>query len=309
MTSVQKSVSEMTLQHVTHPLDFRMHSWLRANTSWGLNTTVYPAPPQGYPMSDLWTKAADVEHALLDIAFQDLPLGVITLLALQKGVRCSSTLYHPVTKLAGSYNIRFYDIIITNILKTFVGMLLMAISLPLVLPVICVFWLASCVVSAIYSIKYKGLFVKARGMDSVWGVESKESRPFITIGLLVSGTPRLEDIQRHLRDKILDVVDGGAKSDYKFKKFRQVFSQVCGYYCWRDAEDFDIGNHVRMLRLSDLYPEEKRGEGEEAAGRRGERSEEMDALLHRFLSEEGTTALSPDRPPWEVLLLLRDDGR
>ncbi|ROT72757.1 hypothetical protein C7M84_008872 [Penaeus vannamei] len=267
----------MTLDQMTHPLDFRMYSWLVANTSWAPNATVYPAPPQSYPISDLWTKAADVEHAILDIAFQDLPLGVITLLALQKGVRCSSTLCHPVTKLAVRYNIRFYDIIITNILKTFVGMFLMAVSLPLVLPAVCAFWLASCVVSAIYSTRYGGVFVKARGMDSVWGVESKESRPFITICLLVSGAPRLEDIQRHLREKILDVVEEGAEKDFKYKKFRQVFSKVCGYYCWRDAEDFDIANHVRTLRLSEF--------------------------------EEGTTALSPDRPPWEVLLLLRDDGR
>ncbi|XP_037798750.1 uncharacterized protein LOC119593794 [Penaeus monodon] len=309
----------MALAKVTHPLDFRMYSWLVANTSWAPNATVYPAPPQSYPIPDLWTRAADVEHALLDIAFQDLPLGVITLLALQKGVRCSSTLYHPVTKLAVRYNIRFYDIIITNILKTFVGMFLMAVSLPLVLPVVCAFWLASCVVSAIYRTRYRGVFTKARGMDSVWGVESKESRPFITICLLVSGAPRLEDIQRHLREKILDVVEGGAKKDFKYKKFRQVFSRVCGYYCWRDAEDFDIGNHVRMLRLSELYPEGERGEGEAVTVRRGgeeekeegrgERSEAMDSLVHRFLSEEGTTALSPDRPPWEVLLLLREDGR
>nr|XP_027234991.1 uncharacterized protein LOC113826320 [Penaeus vannamei] len=304
----------MTLDQMTHPLDFRMYSWLVANTSWAPNATVYPAPPQSYPISDLWTKAADVEHAILDIAFQDLPLGVITLLALQKGVRCSSTLCHPVTKLAVRYNIRFYDIIITNILKTFVGMFLMAVSLPLVLPAVCAFWLASCVVSAIYSTRYGGVFVKARGMDSVWGVESKESRPFITICLLVSGAPRLEDIQRHLREKILDVVEEGAEKDFKYKKFRQVFSKVCGYYCWRDAEDFDIANHVRTLRLSELYPGEERGEEGATARRegeeekemgRGERSEGMDYLVHRFLSEEGTRPSPPDRPPGRYNVVIR----
>ncbi|XP_071548167.1 uncharacterized protein [Panulirus ornatus] len=303
---------------MVHPLEEQVYFWMVTNTSQPANITASlypPITPEGDWLDHL-SSSTDVSFRLL---LQDAPLGVIVLLALREGVLTSEKLFHPLMTPAMMKHLKVLKTIFTYLLKTIVGLTLMLVSLPLVLPVLFLFWLTSCLIKVVYSLKFGSDVTKAQGMDSIWGVESKESRPFITISLLLYGVPNLDKIYRHIETKILDVRDD--QGDYRYKKFRQVFSQRYGYYSWRDDKDFDIQNHVRVIDLGALHsgtslentcPEHvtvnmlnNTTSNTESTARQGE----ADALVHQFLSEEGTTALSADRPPWEILLLVRHDNR
>ncbi|KAK7082797.1 hypothetical protein SK128_005269 [Halocaridina rubra] len=149
-------------------------------------------------------------------------------------------------------------------------------------------------------------------MDGVWGLETQESRPFIIIGLLLNGFPDAEKIRNYISDKILNVLD--EKGNYKFKKFRQTFSKKYGYYIWRDIRSFDIHDHVRVIDLRSFYKDHSedlilKGQNLESKEHEEASRKHADSLLHRFLSEGSATTLSTESPPWEVLLLVRGDGR
>ncbi|KAG7161782.1 diacylglycerol O-acyltransferase tgs1-like [Homarus americanus] len=285
------------MSSIVHPLEQRIYSWFIANISRPANGTIYPAQE---PLQNGWLQGLGSADISFNLPLQDVSLGVLALLALQTGVHRSGKLFPSVTLLQGKWNLRAYDFIVINLLKTILGFALLLVSLPLALPVICVFWVASSVTKLIYTLEFGSSVTKAEGMDSVWGVESKESRPFITINLLLSGAPDLDKIYRHIRTNILDKSD--EQGNYCYKKFRQIFSQTYGYYSWKDVEDFNIETHVRMINLrkfySDLDSQNTYNESENTCHQSedvhssspcdtansgpGTRSMETDELVHRY---------------------------
>lgn len=298
-----------------YPLEHRMHSWLLANNSRMTNKTYYPLFNPASSVQPEWSTQVEAFESFFNFAFQDISLGFLSLLVLQQSFRSLDTQYHPGHLLTGNWNLWFFYAILANILKTLIGVLLLLVLIPVVLPVVCIFWVMSSVVKIIYSVQFHCSVSKAIGMDGVWGLESKESRPFIITCLLLSGFPDIDKIRQHITAKVLNALD--ERGDYKFKKFRQTFSQLYGYYMWRDVDVLDIKNHVRMISLPVFYHQESRYSSEngqrlgliEHGIKEETRKQLADSLLHRFLSEESVTALSGDRPPWEVLLLVRGDGR
>ncbi|XP_069188506.1 uncharacterized protein [Procambarus clarkii] len=296
---------------IVRPLEHRIYSWLIANTTRPTNDTHFPGPqPTGAVEVD-WLQG-------IDLPLQDVSLGTTTLLALVTCFQGTGRLLRSTNSLTEKWNATFHDVVVVNTFKTFLGLALLLVSVPLVLPITCIFWGCSCCVSLLYTLKFGSCVTKVEGMDNMWGVESQESRPFITISIVLSGVPNLDKITRHIQTMIMDKKD--SKGEYKYKKFRQVFSQTYGYNSWTNVEDFKIENHVRVINLRKLYSSEAdsgntshQAESHSAdaapAGPTPATNVDDDELVLRYLNEEGEAALPPDRPPWEMILLAREDNR
>ncbi|XP_053651315.2 uncharacterized protein [Cherax quadricarinatus] len=296
------------MDSVVHPVEQHIYSWMIANTSRQPNDTLDLTLLTSEDLQQMWLQR-------LDLPLQHVSLGFIALLALENGVRSSGKLLRSMKLLPKKCNFNIYNVV-CGILKTTLALGLLLLLVPVVLPFVCIFWLASCFVSLVYRVNFGSSVTKASGMDSVWGTEYPNSRPFITVTLLLSGAPDLAKITQHIQTKILDVKD--SNGDHKHKKFRQMFAQICGYYAWRNVNDFNVENHIRVVNLRSLYSGDSRGTytlGDIPDIRENEfsptvaRSSVDDELIHRYISEEGTSPLSPDRPPWEIILLLRGDRR
>lgn len=289
-----------------------MYLWTDANSSGPLNVTFQPSslPPEGSDIA--WVDVLGSPEYLLTLTLQNMSLAALALLALKEASTSNSKrLLFPLTRLLGCKGL--CHVILVNVLKTVLGLVLMLASLPVMLPFMVFFWLTSFLARLIYALRWGSCVKKVQGLDCVWGVEEEENKPFITACLRVCGAPDLHSVQQAILTKVVEVRDktGG----YKYHKFRQLFSQRCGYYCWRDDPCFDINNHVREVELNNLFTETISGDAtdlDEAAAdkdKKQTRSETADELLQQFVSEELTTAMPEDIPQWEVLLVARDDGR
>ncbi|XP_066982442.1 uncharacterized protein [Macrobrachium rosenbergii] len=299
------------MESIIFPLERHDFSWLMVNHSRTTNTSSNsPFFSPSSPFQDGLHVKTEEPGTFFNFAFQDLSLGFLSLVVIRNFYKDIHFQFPSKNAVSEKWDLKIL-VILTNLIKTITGVLLLLISLPVALPVTCLFWLLSALVKTIYAFQFGGSVSKAQGMDGLWGLETKESRPFILVCLRLSGNPDQEKIRHHIASRILDVRD--AEGDYRFKKFRQTFSQLYGYYIWKDAGDFDVADHIRLIDLQEYYwqtPKEAHhgsssGVVEESVE---EPVEVADTLLNRFLSEEGMTPLSSARPPWEVLLLTRGDG-
>ncbi|XP_068232596.1 probable diacyglycerol O-acyltransferase tgs1 [Palaemon carinicauda] len=297
------------MESISYPLERHDFSWLMVNYTKTANASSnFPFILSSSSFREaLQTKSDDLGW-LFNFSFGDVCLGFLSLVVIRnlyKDIHINFSRKNVVSK---KWDLQIFDFILTNVIKTITGVVLLAISLPVALPVTFLFWLLSTLAKAVYAFQFKGSVSKAQGMDGLWGLETKESRPFILVCLRLSGVPDVGKISHHISSRILDVQDNSGQ--YKFRKFRQTFSQLYGYYIWRDAKSFDIAEHIRLIDLREYYQQML----EEVNGRSGlketikEPVEVADTMLSQFLSEEGTAALSSDRPPWEVMLLTRGDG-
>ena len=203
--------------------------------------------------------------------------------------------------------------VLINVLKTLLGLVLMLVLLPMMLPLMAFFWVVSILVKVYYALLVGSSMKKVKGLDCMWGVEEKVNKPFVIACLRLHGAKTLHSVQQAILNKVIEVQD--SDGNYKYRKFRQLFMQRCGYYCWRDDPHFDINNHVREVKLSSHFPavtsEDVQGPEEAVAveDRQQVKNEAIDEMLQQFMSEELAKAMPDDIPPWEVLLVARDDGR
>ncbi|MPC64711.1 hypothetical protein E2C01_058831 [Portunus trituberculatus] len=277
------------------------------NATRSLNGPFHPLalPPKSTTFS--WLEIVAQHEFLLLPALQNMSLALLVLLVPQVSTGNPKKLLSPLKRLLARV---FFFHLLFNTVKAIVGVVLMMAMLPM-LSVMVFFWMTSILVRLCYAILWGPCVKKAEGLDCVWGVEEKENKPFITVCLRVHGVTDLQAVQRAIFTKIVQVRDDSG--EYKYKKFRQLFSQRFGYYCWRDDSHFDINNHVRELKLSSLLPpfEDAEGEHEAAAGeeRHKDNDDATDEMVQRYVSEELTKAMPEDKPQWEVLLVDRGDGR
>lgn len=300
------------MEGVTFPVEQRVYSWLLTNFSRPTNATFFPYKPPSEILHYSWLQETlDSSDGKYEIPIQDASVGLLALLALQECFNGPVSILPSVKKC----KTQLCNIIVVNILKTLVGLALMVVMVPLMLPFLAFFWLTSLAVKLAYNIKFGSSVTKAEGVDSVWGLEFQESRPFITVCMLVSGAPNMEKIRTHIKTKVLDLKD--ETGNYRFRKFWQVFSVKCGYYCWTDVDHLNLKDHIKLVNLSHLHNEATGADPEATVRNQGihgnpnpvPRNESMDSVVRKIVSDEGGVAMSCDRPPWEILILARDDNR
>lgn len=301
------------MEGVTFPVEQRVYSWILTNFSRPDNATFFPYKPPSEILHYSWLQETlDSSDGKYKIPLQDASVGLLALLALQECFNGPVSILPSVKKCKAHLCNR----IIVNILKTLIGVALMVVMVPLMLPFLAFFWLTSLAVKLAYNIKFGSSVTKAEGVDSVWGLEFQESRPFITVCMLVSGVPNLEKIRTHIKTKVLDLKD--ETGNYRFRKFWQVFSVKCGYYCWKDVDHLNLKDHIKLVNLSHLHNETTGADlGATMRNQQGihgnpnpvPRNEDMDSVVRKVVSDEGGVAMSSDRPPWEILILARDDNR
>lgn len=292
------------------PMEQRMYTLMEDTTTRPLNVTFLPShTPEGTVTTwmDIWAP-----DSTLILRLWNLSLVSLVMLALQEmpestSSRLPSKIKHLLVRLG------LCHAILVNLLKTVVGVAFFIWSTPVILPFMAFFWATSFLARILCALRWGTSAKKAQGLDCVWGVENQENKPFITACLLVRGAPALHWVQHAILTKLVQVRDGNG--EYKYRKFRQLFTQQCGYYCWRDDPHFDIRNHVRQVKLSHTAPEATADVGSdsgEAAGGKVEqevRSKVEDELVQQYVSEELMEDMPENMAPWEVLLVAREDGR
>ncbi|KAK8401875.1 hypothetical protein O3P69_001163 [Scylla paramamosain] len=292
------------------PMERHMYSWMLDNATRPLSGSFQPLalPPETTALS--WLEVLGQHEFLLLPALQNMPLALLVLLVPQVSTGSPKKLLSPLKRLVARV---FLFHLLLNVVKAIVGLVLMLALLPVMFPFMAFFAATSILVRVCYAVLWGPSVKKVEGLDCVWGVEEEENKPFITVCLRVHGAPDLHAVQQAILTKILQVRDD--YGEYKYKKFRQLFSQRCGYYCWRDDCNFDINNHVREIELSSLLPtpasQDAKGEDEAAAGEERQKGNDdaTDEVLQWYVSEELTKAMPEDKPQWEVLLVARGDGR
>ena len=295
------------------PMERDTYTWLDDNSTRLLNTTFQPSslPPEGTAFT--WLDAFISPEYFHNYALHNMSLAMFALVALQDVYTSNpKRLLSPLTRMAGRIKVDVSRTVI-NIFKTLVGLVLLLSMVPMMLPVMAFFWVTSILVRVCYALLWGSSVKKVEGLDCVWGVEEEGNNPFINVCLRVRGAPSLHSVQQAILTKVMKARD--SDGNYKYRKFRQLFLQRCGYCCWRDDPHFDINNHVREIELSSFYTaatsEDVQGPEEAVAGENIQqaKNEDTDELLQRFVSEELTKTMPENTPPWEVLLVARDDGR
>ncbi|CAL4143941.1 unnamed protein product [Meganyctiphanes norvegica] len=173
--------------------------------------------------------------------------------------------------------------VLGHISKILLGLLLHVILLPIAVPILLIFWIISRMVKLHLWLWYGGKTYKTKGMDALWGLETEQSRPVITILMTLSGQPDVDKVRRCISEKVLDVQD--ASGVYKYRKLRQLFLRRFGYYVWQDHDDFHVNNHVTKLQLEE-------SEGSDWASQ-----------VSEYISNAETDTLVKGLPPWHITLL------
>lgn len=274
------------------------------------NVTFLPSHPPEGTVTD-WTDMWRTDSLLL-LTLNNMSLASLAMLGLLEVPESTpNKLLSQLRRLL--VRVGLCHIIFVNLMKTVVGVAFMVWTTPLMMPCMILFWVTSILAKIFYALRWGRSAKKAEGLDCVWGVEDEMNRPYITACMLMRGAPSLHWVQTAILTKVVQARDGDGT--YKYRKFRQLFSQHWGYYCWREDPNFDIRNHVRLIKLSRAATEDTAGDdtdAEEAADgkvEQQERSEAEDELVQKYVSEELVEDIPEHMAPWEVLLMAREDGR
>ncbi|CAL4192087.1 unnamed protein product, partial [Meganyctiphanes norvegica] len=178
--------------------------------------------------------------------------------------------------------------LMTHIMQIITGLVLHALTLPLVIPFLLLFWFVSRIAKILIWLHYGSTASKCSGMDAAWGLESPQSRPIISVLITMSGIPDIGKIRSHIKSKIVDAMD--PSGEYKYRKFHQLFFRRFGYYVWQDQAEFDITNHITMVSMKHSVGDKK-------------------SQILKYMCKTETMNLSGDRPPWRITVIDTGDGR
>lgn len=290
------------------PMEQRMYIMVEDTTTWPANVTFPPPPSQRCGTTTSWTDvwAPDITFTY---TLWNMSLASLVLLGLLEVPESTSYKFlAQIRRLLVRAGLHHFVLI--NLLKTVVGVAFMVWSMPMMMPFMAFFYVTSFLAKVFCVLRWGTKASKAQGLDCVWGVEDQKNKPFITACLLVRGAPNLHWVQHAILTKVVQARNGAG--EYKYRKFRQLFSQHCGYYCWRDDAHFDIRNHVRLVKLNHTTPElttENGADSEVVKEQQKARSEAEDELVQQYVSKDMTEDMPENMAPWEVLLVPRNDGR
>ncbi|XP_050699268.1 uncharacterized protein LOC126986859 [Eriocheir sinensis] len=273
-----------------YPMEQRMYM-LEDTTIWPLNVTFLPHHPRGGTVTN-W-----MDNWAPDISFiytlRNMSLASLAMLALLEVPESTNKFLSQLRRLLVRWG--FYHVVLINLMKTVVGVAFMVWSLPVMLPFMAIFYVTSFLAKVLCALRWGTRASKAQGLDCLWGVKDQENQPFITACLLVRGAPSLHWIQHVLLTKVVQVRNGDG--EYKYRKFRQLFSQHCGYYCWRDDPHFDIRNHVRLVKLNHTASEAtvENDLDSASAGDKEEQEDRGEAQEDRSVAQENRSEAQEDR--------------
>ncbi|KAB7507797.1 hypothetical protein Anas_04386 [Armadillidium nasatum] len=132
----------------------------------------------------------------------------------------------------------------------------------------------------------------------------RQKIPLINVFLKFDGNLSFEDLKNLVQNKINESeIPGGSNA---FKKFKQTLQSYCGYFVWKDIDNFDINNHIKKINLSELYPGEAQNINKTNSLLQNSCAE---ILTCKYLSEYGSRPFPDNLPQWEVLILSQEGSR
>ena len=184
--------------------------------------------------------------------------------------------------------------VLRKILKTVVGTVVLLLLIPLFLPIYLTLLLIKKFFMMLIRYEHRNAIAEPLGMDLIWATKSRLKCPIITALVKLEG--KLE--KDHILKKFEKIVkcSRNKNGENPFRKFSQTYESFYGYFVWKDVENLEIRNHVKVIDLRDIYSEE---EFEEERTNE-ETSACSEGLLCRFLREHFDTYLSSEKPHlWE----------
>ena len=210
---------------------------------------------------------------------------------------------------------------------TISGFVISCTAIILLLPLIIALAIYSKIVHFMIKLKHGDKYTRPGGLDILQGVETFRSRPYINAVARYEGHLDVDLFCKrmfHLAYKEKD-----ANGEEKFRRLRQILEPCYGYHIFKDAEDFDVRNHVIKVRMSDLFPEKyahSNGNGNANGGclqngyhpvglhsvltEDGENEEgnniEWERIMQRLLDKFGIKQMSNKIPQWRAYILEED---
>nr|XP_045608291.1 probable diacyglycerol O-acyltransferase tgs1 [Procambarus clarkii] len=126
-----------------------------------------------------------------------------------------------------------------------VGLIIVMVAVPLVVPVLAVLWVWRCVVMMVVQGIHGGGVYAASGMDALFALDSTGARAAICGVAVLRGQVSVATVRNRLAARITEVQD--TRGRFVHAKFRQVVEKRCGVVVWLPETNFHINNHVREL--------------------------------------------------------------
>lgn len=205
--------------------------------------------------------------------------------------------------------------------KTFIltifCLFIMVLSIPIVFPILFLIYGYSQLSFFFIKLKHGGTISKPSGMDTVNGKENDISRPYINIAFRFSKqNPDIVSVRERFQKVILDQKKESGKQI--FSKFTKIFERIGDNYVWKDSENFDLSNHIKVMDSSDIINRyiEITKKQELMKGNKIEEDKDIDltqikweTLVNLILNEYGARPVDPGLPKWEILIFPETDKR
>lgn len=190
------------------------------------------------------------------------------------------------------YKIQF---VLKKIAKTIWGAFMIFFLIVIMMPIYFFFLIAKIIAIFITYYEEGNGFTVPTGNDALWGTNIERRKPIISTLLKFEGELDLEYIRRSFKEKIIDA--RFPNGTLQFRKLKQIFVNCHGYHMWKDAENFDIRQHIKSVNLETFSSEIET----DLIGSCNERSGSAEDLVCRYLSHFGPDAIPNDRPQWEII--------
>jgi len=119
------------------------------------------------------------------------------------------------------------------------------------------------------------------GADAVWEYKGTGNTRMVLVPLVLTQGGNL-DVE-HVASEIEKRIFGSPSLESTYKKLKCILATFSGYVCWKDADNFDVRNHVRRLYGNEIYTEE-----------------DVSELLSGLCQD-----MDDSKPQWEILIIRR----
>ena len=198
--------------------------------------------------------------------------------------------------------------------KTVVGLIIVILTVPITIPIFVLFYTIGESTKKYFK-ETRGISVaKARGLDGAFAHDIPESRPFINASFTFVGKADLEYIRKKFQKSIIEGKDDDGND--KYHKLVQNIGKEFPYFMWRDSENFDLANHIRLLDIEEYFRGDIAKESSETQlKKRCSYSKVADKKLYyhklicKYLEKHGNDSMSVKQPQWEMIVVPRSDNR
>ncbi|KAK8719959.1 hypothetical protein OTU49_013660, partial [Cherax quadricarinatus] len=131
--------------------------------------------------------------------------------------------------------------------QSVVGLAVVVLLLPLVVPVLMVLWTWRCLVLLMVQAIYGGGVYVASGMEALFTLDSCSARAVISGVAVLRGKISVAAVRKFLAERITDARDDRGR--FRHPNFRQVVEKRCGVVVWIPENNFHVDKHVSELQL------------------------------------------------------------